>query len=239
MLANNYLKNLIKTTITLLCISASIVNAADLEIAKKAFKEENYLLAFSEYSELAENNNAEAQATLGHMYYHGIGVTQSYNEAAKWFIKAFINRNVWAAYYLAIMHYDGNGIEQDYLKSFELFYPLAEHGVRGAQFYVGLMYDNGKGVPQDYAQAVKWYSLAAEQDDADAQNNLAIMYALGQGVKKNSIQAHKWANIAAAKGDEDSAKLRDAIAKKMTQEQINEAQRLARDWKPTKASLSR
>jgi hypothetical protein len=41
-------------------------------------------------------------------------------------------------------------------------------------------------------------------------------------------------NLAAAQGDKDAAKARDALASKMTPAQIADAQRLAREWKPTK-----
>ena len=62
------------------------------------------------------------------------------------------------------------------------------------------------------------------------------MYRNGKGVPKDYVQAHKWCNLAASqltgKDRERSVKNRDDIAKKMTSEQIAEAQRLAREWKP-------
>jgi len=89
------------------------------------------------------------------------------------------------------------------------------------------------GVPQDYQEAVKWYRLAADQGDADAQLLLALMYFSGKGVPKDNVLAHMWANLAASQGsDEDYLKKRDEIAKHMTPDQIAEAQRLAREWKP-------
>ena len=59
------------------------------------------------------------------------------------------------------------------------------------------------------------------------------MYDQGQGVPQDYIQAHMWFNLAGASGDADGIKERDAIAGKMTPDQIAEAQRLAREWKPT------
>ena len=46
------------------------------------------------------------------------------------------------------------------------------------------------------------------------------------------VLAHMWFNLAAAQGDKQAAADRDAIAAKMTPDQIAEAQRMARDWKP-------
>jgi len=61
------------------------------------------------------------------------------------------------------------------------------------------------------------------------------MYGNGQGVPQDYVQAHMWLNLAAAKGDVDAAKNRDLLAMQMTPDQIDEAQRMAQDWKPTPA----
>jgi len=112
----------------------------------------------------------------------------------------------------------------------------AEQGQASAQYNLGVMYDNGQGVPQDYKEAVRWFRVAAEQGHASAQNNLGFMYSEGQGVPQDFIQAHLWYNLAASSrtGDdrETAVKNRDLLAEKMTAEQIAEAQRLAREWKP-------
>ena len=52
------------------------------------------------------------------------------------------------------------------------------------------------------------------------------------------VEAHKWLNLAAALSQGDNQKAmadtRDGLAKQMTPQQIAEAQRLAREWKPKK-----
>ena len=111
--------------------------------------------------------------------------------------------------------------------------PRCRPGRCRAQFNLGLMYDNGQGVPQDYSEAVKWYRLAADQGDAYAQNNLGVMYAKGQGVPQDYVLAHMWFNLSAAQGNEDAVKNRDIVAGQMTPDQLAEAQRLAREWKPS------
>jgi TPR repeat protein len=69
---------------------------------------------------------------------------------------------------------------------------------------------------------------------------LAEMYDRGQGVPQDYVQAHLWLNLAAAHSAtaesevrEIAVKYRDRIAAKMTPAQIAEAQKLAREWKPT------
>ena len=120
----------------------------------------------------------------------------------------------------------------DYATALKEWKPLAEQGQASAQSNLGVMYDNGQGVPQDYAEAVKWYRKAAEQGNAGAQNNLGVMYANGQGVPQDYIQAHMWWNLSAAQGNKVAVQNRDLIASKMSPEQVAQAQRLAREWKP-------
>ena len=105
-------------------------------------------------------------------------------------------------------------------------------GLADAQFNLGFGTGNGEGVAQDYSEAMKWYHLAAAQGLADAQFNLGLMYANGQGVPQDDISAHLWLNLAASQGDEDARKYRDLVSARMTPDQIAEAQRLAREWKP-------
>ncbi len=56
----------------------------------------------------------------------------------------------------------------------------------------------------------------------------------GQGAPKDFVQAYNWYNLAEANGNKDAATVRDALAKQMTPAQIDEAQKLAREWKPIK-----
>ncbi len=120
----------------------------------------------------------------------------------------------------------------DYAEALRLWQPLAEQGNASAQFNLGVMYERGHGVPQDHAEAAKWYRLAAEQGDAFAQFNLGLMYADGDGVPQDDVLAHMWWNLAAAQGIENAKTNRDIVASRMTPDQLAEAQRMAREWKP-------
>ncbi len=74
----------------------------------------------------------------------------------------------------------------------------------------------------------------AEQGDAVAQLVLGVMYSNDEGTPHDYVQAHMWRNVAASRltGEylEREVQGRDAIAARMTPEQIAEAQRLAREW---------
>ena len=113
--------------------------------------------------------------------------------------------------------------------------PLSMGRIKGdavAQSNLGFMYSNGEGVAENDAEAVKWFRKAADQGLAEAQNNLGLMYAKGEGVPENDVQAYKWWNLAAAQGNESAKENKAIVEKKMTREQIAEAQRLSTGWKP-------
>ena len=105
-----------------------------------------------------------------------------------------------------------------------------------AQHKLGVMYDNGQGVQQDYAEAAQWYRKAADQGHSAAQCRLGEMYYEGQGALQDNIQAHMWFNLAAAGGEAKGSEGRSMVAGQMTPPEIAEAQRLARNWKPTRGA---
>ena len=59
-----------------------------------------------------------------------------------------------------------------------------------------------------------------------------VLYANGEGVRQDYVRAHMLFNLSAAQGNQNAMKDRDRIARRMTYEQIAEAQKLAREWKP-------
>ena len=135
-----------------------------------------------------------------------------------------------AQFNLGFMYDQGEGIPKDDKEAVKWYRLAAEQGNAAAQGNLGLMYDQGKGVPKDDKEAVKWYRLAAEQGSALAQSNLGLMYEKGEGVPKDYVEAYKWLNLSAANGFEAAATARDLVEKEMTRSQIEEAQKLSREW---------
>ena len=124
--------------------------------------------------------------------------------------------------------------KQDYKEAVRLFRLSAEQGTAAAQHNLGLMYDNGQGVLQDYKEAVKWYRLSAEQGDLDAQLKLGVSYGMGRGVPKDYALAHMWWNLSGSNGNKEAVENRDIVETKMTPQQIEKAEEMARNWTPTK-----
>jgi TPR repeat protein len=99
---------------------------------------------------------------------------------------------------------------------------------------LGFRYENGFGVPQNYIAAADLYLRAAEQGDAFAQSRLGLSYDKGHGVPKDLILSYKWLDLATARASwrerDFYQRLRDAVASKMSLEQVTEGQRLALIW---------
>lgn len=78
-----------------------------------------------------------------------------------------------------------------------------------------------------------WFRKAADQGDASALINLSVMHKNGEGVPQDDVEALKWILLAEAEGSSSAPGRRELIAKRMTPEQIAEAEKRAREWKPT------
>ena len=136
--------------------------------------------------------------------------------------------NTGAQAMLGIMYMGGDGVLQDYAEAVKWYRLAAEQGFAAAQYKLGGMYRNGSGVLRDNAEAAQWYRLAAEQGHAWAQAILGAMYEYGDGVLQDDVLAHMWFNISGANGVANGSEKRGEVEKRMTREQIAEAQALAR-----------
>ena len=179
-----------------------------LDEVVRAFERNDYAAAYRLVLPLAEKGHPRAQNLLGYMYHSGQGAKRDYGQAVKWYRMA------------------------------------AEQGDAEAQNNVGVMYEQGLGVWQDESEAVKWYARSAEQGNPMAQNNLGIMYAFGRGVEQDFPTAYIWFSLAASRFPasqqerrEQAVGNRDTAAYNMTIEEVAEAQKQVRAWKPTKERI--
>ena len=102
-----------------------------------------------------------------------------------------------------------------------------------SQMAQGVDFELGRGVTQDHAEAARWYRRAAERGHAPAQNSVARLYETGMGVPRDEVEALVWYSLAAESGHAVAAINRDNAARRMTRDQIVEAWRRIRDWRPT------
>jgi len=227
------------------------------EAKKRIFEEggKRRSQAILELQPLAENGDSEAQFALGKIYHDEEGaLRQEYDflirerlpitdpvwfglaklnreHAETWLVRSAKQGNLQAQKFLWEDFFNSEsdpyfpGSSEDKKKKFHWVQIVAERGHPESQYYLGEEYLAGKFLLQDYSKALHWLGLAAEQEHIWAMWKLGVLYSEIKGVEEDLVQAHKWFNLAHV-----SSK-RDALAKEMTNEQIAEAQRLAREWK--------
>jgi len=147
--------------------------------------------------------------------------------------------NVIAQNRLGLFYKVGKGVPQNYGQAKRWFEEAAKQGHAEAQINLGTLYLQGDAPPRSPQMALFWFSRAAEQGVVPAFAKLGQMYQEAQGVPPDFVQAYMWLYLAATNGDAPSAERRDILAMNMTYAQIAEAQKLAREWKPTLKSVMR
>jgi len=124
----------------------------------------------------------------------------------------------------------------NYAQAAGLLAPMARRDNPHALAMLGFMYENGFGVPQSYDVAAGYYADAAERGDPSGQHLLGLMYDKGHGVDRDDVLAYKWLSLAAAAAPvrerESYLRIRDAVASKMSLDQIVEGQRQSLVWRP-------
>ncbi len=113
---------------------------------------------------------------------------------------------------------------------FQWFRKAAAQGDPDAQNALGQMYQDGEGGPQNSTEAAKWYRMAAEHvpdlgGAGQGRTNLRLLYLNGDGVPRDYVQAYMWFKLTASQTNLPYAKAQ------MTSEQIEEAERMATEWK--------
>lgn len=76
------------------------------------------------------------------------------------------------------------------------------------------------------AAAEEWY-LSGLRGDVASLFRLGQLYEQGLGASQNFVEAHRWYNLAASQGHSEAQVARDALATRLTVEQLAEAQELA------------
>lgn len=187
----------------------------------------------------AEQGFARAQYQLGLDYANGEGVKADKAEAVHWFHAAAEEGFAQAQLELGLCYLEGRGVGENGAEALKWFRSAASQGLAYAGYAIGNCYLQGIGVAKDIEEGIKWIKQAAVEGVATSQNALGVAYEKGDGVPKDAVQAYKWFALAAAQDDEHSSDIRLSLAKleaNLTKDQIAEAQRLAREFRPERMS---
>ena len=113
-----------------------------------------------------------AQNNLGWMYDKGLGVTQDYVEAVKWYRKAAEQGHADGQNNLGVMYLEGTGVDKNFDIAMVNFQKADAQGNMYAPWNLGRMYENGWGVQKNLDMAKQWYEKAAGRGHPNAKNKL-------------------------------------------------------------------
>ena len=163
--------------IAVIAITAFAVPArAGMEEALAAYEAEDYATALREYLAVAEQGVAEAQYSLGIIFYEGLGVEHDTAEAVRWTRLAAEQDYAPAQNKLGLMYLVGFGVPLNGKEALRWWRLAAEQGLATAQNNLGNMYMQGRGIPMDIVEGRKWIEKAAEQGISGTVYNITLTF---------------------------------------------------------------
>ncbi|MFB4202852.1 tetratricopeptide repeat protein, partial [Arhodomonas sp. KWT2] len=179
-----------------------------------------------------EKGAADAALTLGLMYYGGYGVEKNNEKAVELLVASEKGGHVRAQRELARAYWGEkmqDVFSEDIHKALYWFEKAGTAGDHQSGYAASRIYRGGQGVDRDERKIFYWAKRSAEAKYGDRMFSfpwLAELYEKGVGTKKSLVLAYKYYDLSGTSGVEGKSRL----AKKMTQEQINKAVRLSRQW---------
>ena len=194
------------------------------------------------YTRGAEQGDAGCMYRLGLVFCSGKDTPEDRAKGINWLTEAaergYTELYGDAQYQLGLIYLDGGSPEEN-SRAVEWITKAAERGNTGAQMSLAQIYatnglfhpqlkftfmrDRYVGIPEDEIQAVLWCTRAAEGGEPVAQHYLVYMYGSGVGVQTDNVRAYAWASVA------ENESLQANIARRLTQEQLVEAQQFGRE----------
>jgi uncharacterized protein len=197
--------------------------------------ERNPTEALAWFRRAADAGSAEARYWIGVMQAVGDGTEKDLAQAIESWRQSAEKGHGPALGALAAAYATGAGVDKDMTEAVRWARVGAQKNDMRSQWVLGHAYLLGEGgLRRNIGEFVNWTRRAAVQGERSAQAALGRAYLDGLGVPQDYVQAHVWSNLAAARGLGAAAKQRDEVAGRMTAEQIAEAQKLARAWRPVR-----
>ncbi len=132
----------------------------------------NFSKAVRHLEASAERGFATAQATLGMIYFTGIGVKKNSNTAVKWCSRAARVKLPLGMFYLGMAYSIGDSVEQNDDYSIRWIRTAADRELVMAQLTLGMKFATGDGVKKDLQTAVNWLNRASQGGSSEAKLQL-------------------------------------------------------------------
>lgn len=149
---------------------------ANMTQANALYDSEDYENSFKLYQQYAKENNPEAQAKLGIMYFWGRGTRRSEPLAYSWSLKAAKQGNPQAQHTIAYMYENGIYINKDIRKAIDWYTRSAKQNYAPAQANLSSIYIYGNQIPKEIQRGFKLAQAAAEKDNNHAQYLMGHVY---------------------------------------------------------------
>lgn len=194
------------------------------------------------YKKAVNQKHGPSMFLLATIYQSNEANFQNYEEALKLYRYLAENNNFSLAQgQLGEMYEKGQGVDANEQMAIKWYTRAAENGDVYSQYLLGGLYLKGKGVKQDDEKSFYWYLKSAENGYDKAQSMVAINYFLGTPpIKKDYVAAYMWLILSwepRVKNIPEMVAFKSDLEKVITKEQINEAKKRAKAWKPKSGSI--
>ncbi len=150
--------------------------------------------------------------------------------AAEEFLETARNGDHRAMMALGAMYAGGKGVARDYSESLRWYKEAARYGRPDAIYRIGLIYEGGFGVRENGREAARRFLEAAKLGYSQAHFKLATLYRDGGILDRNPQRAYGWFSLAEHGGIDQAVPEIAALKAEMTADELEEAERIARDY---------
>ncbi len=182
----------------------------------------------------AQDGSTPAEYAIGFAYLQGRGVRCNLDHASDYLSAAADADYAPALYLQGVMAETGRGAPRNVEDAIASYRRAAKDGNVQAMTHLGALLAQGDAVEGDPKDAVDWLTKAANLGSADAAVDLGLMYRSGEdyGLEPSDSDAYFWFDVAAQLGDDGAIDLKHSAARHMDREDLADAQRQARRWRP-------
>ena len=211
-------------------------NARRVVVGSALLTPEDYEQEVRELESAANSGDVIAAYHLGVLYFEGEGISQSDDKAVEWWRRAAKGGSPAAQSALGGMYYKGRGVKQSNTKAAEWYRKAIARGYHVAQRNLCSMF-YAKEIKLSGIEEFNCLRQAADQGVAEAQYDLGREYARDSSAYppfgSRRVKAYVWLSLAAAQGYKDADKWQRNVGRRLTPDELAEAEAQIREWKPT------
>ena len=193
---------------------------------------QDYEQAVALFQSAAKQGLKEAYTNLGVMYENGFGVAFDEAKAVDLYRQARLQGSLEGVLeQIGFLADPRIVIDVATPADLQRLLRQAERGDAIAQYQSGYLLLGSGGVPADYAAAADLFGKAAANGINTAMTNLGLLYFRGLGVPQDYVLGFMWLSLGASSGRDLLVETRDNLMGFLTASQINDAQKMAGEYR--------